>query len=76
MGDTYWGTGLNIAQTNKCLSDYWPGQNVLGQILMELRDEFHASSLPPVEEDSGQDKDSKKHKASSLLANDSKVVRA
>ncbi len=29
-GDPFWGTGLNVNQTWECLSDYWPGKNVMG----------------------------------------------
>ncbi len=31
-----------MAQTKECLSEYWPGQNVIGMILMELRAEFQS----------------------------------
>ena len=39
-GDPFWGTGLNIASTRECLSNYWPGQNVMGTLLMEIRSEI------------------------------------
>ena len=35
-GDHFWGTGLNVILTRECLSDYWPGQNVMGTLLMEI----------------------------------------
>ncbi len=35
-GDPFWGSGLNIQQTLDCLLDYWPGQNNLGKILIDL----------------------------------------
>ncbi len=35
-GNNFWGMGLNVSQTLECLSDYWPGENVMGGILMEL----------------------------------------
>lgn len=37
--DTYWGSGLlpKVVKTTK--PDFWPGKNVLGQMLMKLREE-------------------------------------
>ena len=31
-----WGSGLDVVQTKECHPDYWPGQNVMGQILMQI----------------------------------------
>ncbi len=44
----YWGTGLNVAKTLECLSDYWPKQNVMGKILMELQSEIQDMSQAEV----------------------------
>ncbi len=35
-GDRFWGTGLNESQTVECLSEYWPRENHMGKILMDL----------------------------------------
>ncbi len=35
--DNFWGTGLNLQQSGECLLDFWPGDNVMGKILMEIR---------------------------------------
>ena len=35
-GDPFWGSGLNIQQTLDCLPEFWPGENNLGKILMQL----------------------------------------
>ncbi len=31
-----WGSGLDAVQTKECHLDYWPGHNVMGQILMQI----------------------------------------
>ena len=33
----FWGTGLSIFVTKNCSESCWPGQNMLGALLMELR---------------------------------------
>ena len=38
--DTVWGIGLTAAAAEKTDPSEWPGENLLGKILMELRDEF------------------------------------
>ncbi len=38
--DNFWGTGLNLQQSSECLPDFWPGDNVIGKILMEIRVEL------------------------------------
>ncbi len=40
MGDRYWGTGLHLEATRKCLSEYWTGVNEMGNILMQLQAMF------------------------------------
>ena len=34
--DRFWGTGLNETQIVECLSEYWPRENHMGKILMDL----------------------------------------
>ena len=34
--DKFWGTGMTLEQTNQCLPEFWPGQNNMGKILMEV----------------------------------------
>lgn len=38
--DTVWGIGLDARHAGMIDPNNWPGQNLLGKILMELRDEF------------------------------------
>lgn len=38
--DTVWGIGLTADAAEKTDSSEWPGENLLGKVLMELRDEF------------------------------------
>ena len=40
--DTIWGIGLDAAAAAETSPSEWPGQNLLGKILMELRAEFAA----------------------------------
>ncbi len=64
MKDPFWGTGLTVQQTHECLPDFWPGQNTMGCILMDVRSELQAAK-------------DKKWKASSPLESDQvKVVKA
>ncbi len=39
-GDKYWGTSLNEVQMVECISEYWPGENHMGKILMGLQKHF------------------------------------
>ena len=43
-GDLYWGTGLNVPQTEECLQEFWPGKNVIGGILMDLYSMFQEAN--------------------------------
>ena len=61
-GDPFWGIGLNVTQTLECLSDYWPGQNVMGSVLMEVHDKIQKQQLSVT--DKCQD-EGKKRKAGS-----------
>ena len=63
-GDPYWGMGLNPQQTLECLMDYWPRENKIGQILMEIRSEYDEP-----------EKESIKRKANSPLSNKPKLSK-
>ena len=39
-GDREWGSGLHLEATKECLSQFWPGKNKMGEILMELHAMF------------------------------------
>ena len=68
-GDPFWGTGLNVAQTLECISDYWPGANHMGKILMELH-----SELQQLNSHENATHEEKKCKAESPLEGISKSV--
>ena len=38
--DKIWGIGLTADKASKLPPERWPGENLLGRILMELREEF------------------------------------
>ncbi len=38
--DLFWGTGLDPSQSAATLPKYWPGHNMLGAIMMELREQL------------------------------------
>ncbi len=61
-GDLYWGTGLGVNQTKECLVDFWPGENVMGNILMTLHHELQDMTISEDEEC--------RHKAESPLSKD------
>ena len=42
--DTYWGSGLSKQATKHTKQEYWPGNNKLGQIYMELADELFGAN--------------------------------
>lgn len=42
--DRIWGIGLDRQEAAETNPDDWPGQNLMGKILMELRDEFRTGS--------------------------------
>ena len=50
--DTYWGVGFLRDVAAYCRPQYWPGENVMGRILMEIRDKHLGQSevLLPYEE--------------------------
>ena len=60
----FWGTGLSLEWTRQCLPEFWPGQNRMGEILMDLRKGLlHKDHLTGEEHG--------KWKASSLLTQES-----
>ncbi len=60
-GDPFWGSGLNIQQTLDCLPEFWPGENNLGKILMQLCLDL---------QDTDTSEEYKKRKATSPLRSD------
>ncbi len=63
-GDKFWGSGLHIDAMKECISEFWPGSNEMGNILMQLQAIFR---------EEGQYSDRvKKQKVESLLAGTSK----
>ena len=36
--DTYWGAGMNINDPNLTDPEKWPGENILGNLLTDLRE--------------------------------------
>ena len=52
--DKIWGTGINI-KNDRCLEDKYEGENLMGILLMEVRDELKQSSSS--EEDGNQEID-------------------
>ncbi len=59
----FWGTGLPPKLTRHTLSDYWPGENHMGKVLVHLHEDLSKTG----EGTSEKDVDTQKHKASSLL---------
>ena len=53
--DHYWGTGLNYNLTISTKSDFWPGENNLGKILMTLRLELQQQEAQTVDSNQNQD---------------------
>ncbi len=39
-GDKFWGSGLALDQTRQYLPEYWPGENQMGKILMDLHQRY------------------------------------
>ena len=40
-GELFWGSGLNKQLTVTTIAKYWPGQNSLGELRMDLRSLLH-----------------------------------
>ena len=38
--DKFWGTGLSAQATTRTKPEYWPGNNMLGKIMADIRDEL------------------------------------
>ena len=46
--DKFWGSGLTTRQSENIIPEFWPGENKLGMLMMELRKELYRdSSIPP-----------------------------
>ena len=43
MMNRKWGSGLNAEQTYECHPDFWPGDNLMGSILRNIRHEMHTT---------------------------------
>ena len=65
----FWGSGLLPKLTKHTLSDYWPGKNNMGKILVQLREDISNESM------SKQSAHSDKWKASSPLNNTTKFLK-
>ena len=62
-GDRVWGTGLSTGGTIRCHRNYWPGKNVYGCLLMELRDELiEEQTKVPVKHQQQNDRNKSKSK--------------
>ncbi len=70
MSNVFWGLGLNPEKTLTTLSDYWPGHNHMGKLLVCLREELMEGDTLVEESEDGSMAD-RKHKASSPLDNNS-----
>ncbi len=44
MIDHFWGSGFPLDMTRTTLSDYWPGKNNLGKILVRIREELRSDT--------------------------------
>ena len=49
--DKFWGSGMNPEMTRTTLSDYWPGKNNLGKILMQIHEDFLDDALQSRKDD-------------------------
>ena len=38
--NTFWGTGLSAQATTRTKPEYWPGNNMLGKLMADIRDEL------------------------------------
>ena len=72
MSNIFWGTGLPPEQTKHTLSDYWPGLNNMGKILVRLREDLSSSSDQDAEE---IPLSQNQRKASSLLQGSNKSLK-
>ncbi|MCD8096891.1 MAG: NADAR family protein [Lachnospiraceae bacterium] len=45
--DRIWGIGLSMRDEGRFCVDKWKGQNLLGKILMQVRDEISSKNAPP-----------------------------
>ena len=52
MGDSFWGTGLNLELTKRTKPEMWPGRNEYGSILMSIRDQIQDDEQIPQDDTS------------------------
>ncbi len=45
--DKFWGTALSPDVSGKVEPTHWPGKNIMGGMLMKLRDAMYVATLPP-----------------------------
>ncbi len=50
-GNTLWATGLDVRTTSMTKPDFWPGANLLGMMLMDLRDSLMRHDMLPDQSD-------------------------
>ena len=72
--DKFWGTGLNPEMTRTTLSDYWPGKNNLGKVLVRIWEDFINDEMTAMENVIPSTPGSKR-KAESPLASQHKLVK-
>ncbi len=46
-GSTLWATGLDVRTTSVTKAEYWPGMNMLGLMLMDIRDSLMKDDIYP-----------------------------
>ncbi len=66
--NSFWGFDLPPDQTRHTLSDYWPGKNNMGKILVQLREDLQT-------DDHTDNHLNEKRKASSPLVNTNKSLK-
>ncbi len=72
--DKIWGSGLNPEMTRTTLSDYWPGKNNLGKILVRICKDFVNGDMTAKQEDIPGTPGNKR-KATSPLEGQSKTLK-
>ena len=72
--DKFWGSGLNPEMTRTTLSDYWPGKNNLGKVLVRIWEDFINDEMAAMENDIPGTPGSKR-KAVSPLVSQHKLVK-
>ncbi len=73
--NVFWGSGLNPEKTMSTLSDYWPGQNYMGKLLVCLHDELMQESFHSSVEEAVAMSDKKRKATSPLVGDGSKYTK-